>query len=186
MGPPAPGQLENVTNLIFDFLKLKANEGKGLPDTPLSPPYVFQHPETPLSQQTTPGHPKQPTLSPQGVPWLLPALVRESERHLSCQLISEGNLGEMRVSEDACWVSGMFVSVFSCLWQCLGYVRGDMGLSRDIWGCLGEVGGTTGGWDGYLAVFSLHLPSILGGHRLDSWHFPVDLAVPDVSNIKML
>ena len=66
MGPP--GQLENVTNLIFDFLELKANEGKGLPDTPLSPPYVFQHPETPLSQQTTPGHPKQPTLSPQGVP----------------------------------------------------------------------------------------------------------------------
>ena len=34
-------------------------------------------------------------------------------------------------------MSGMFVSVYGCLWQCLGYVRGDMGVFGDVLGCLG-------------------------------------------------
>ena len=152
-------------------------------------------PSAPLHLQITPKHHWKPQntlrhlkyipLSPRNSLGHSQALFRQSERHLSCQRKSGGTLGEMRVSEDVFWVSGMLVSVYGCLWKCLGYVRGDMGVSRDIWGCLWEVGGPTGGWEGCLAVFSLHLPSILGSHRLDSWHLPVDLAVPDVSNIKM-
>ena len=42
----------------------------------------------------------------------------------------------MRVSGGVCWVSGMFLSVCGCLWQCLGYVRGDMGVFGDVMGCL--------------------------------------------------
>ena len=34
-------------------------------------------------------------------------------------------------------MSRMFVSVYGCLWQCLGYVRGDMGVFGDVLGCLG-------------------------------------------------
>ena len=64
------------------------------------------------------------------------AFVRQSERHLSCQGMCGGTLGEMRVSEDVCWVSGMFVGVYGCIWQCLGYIRGDRGVSGDIWGYL--------------------------------------------------
>ena len=56
MGPP--GLLENVTNLICDFLELKANEGKRLPNTPLSPPYALQLPTDTLRYpETLPYHP---------------------------------------------------------------------------------------------------------------------------------
>ena len=41
------------------------------------------------------------------------------------------------MSEDVFWVSGMLVSVYGCLWKCLGYVRGDMGVFGDVLGCLG-------------------------------------------------
>ena len=59
-----------------------------------------------------------------------------------------------------------------------------MGVSQDIWGCLGEVGGCTGGWEGCLEVFFLHSPSIVKSHRFNSWHFPVDLEGPGVSKNK--
>ena len=39
---------------------MKANEGKGLPDTPLSPPYIFQHPKTPLNTANHPQAPQTP------------------------------------------------------------------------------------------------------------------------------
>ena len=54
----------------------------------------------------------------------------------------------MRVSEDVFWVSGMLVSVYGCLWKCLGYVRGDMGVSGDVQGCLGVSGGVGRCWGG--------------------------------------
>ena len=54
----------------------------------------------------------------------------------------------MRVSEDVFWVSGMLVSVYGCLWKCLGYVRGDMGVSGDVQGCLGVSGGVGRCWRG--------------------------------------
>ena len=41
------------------------------------------------------------------------------------------------MSEDVCWMSGMLLSVYDCLCQCLGYVRGDMGVFGDVMGCLG-------------------------------------------------
>ena len=54
----------------------------------------------------------------------------------------------MRVSEDVFWVSGMLVSVYGCLWKCLGYVRGDMGVSGDVQWCLGVSGGVGRCWGG--------------------------------------
>ena len=64
MGPP--GLLENVTNLICDFLELKANEGKGVQDTTLSLPYTFQHPETPFNTANHPQAPQTPYPVPPG------------------------------------------------------------------------------------------------------------------------
>ena len=58
------------------------------------------------------------------------------------------------MSEDVCRVSGMLVSVYGCLWQCLGYVRGDMGVSGDVFGCLG---GVNGSWE------------VLGGPKGGVW-----------------
>ena len=46
LGPP--GLLENVKGFICDFLKLKEIEGDILPDTALSPPSTFQHPQDTL------------------------------------------------------------------------------------------------------------------------------------------
>ena len=107
---------------------------------PFQPPV---HPPTPpkhlLALQNTLRHPKHIPLSARNSLDFYKALNRQSERHLSCQGMSGGTLWEMRVSEDVCWVSGRFVSVYSCLWQCQGYVRGVMGVSGDIWGCLGGV-----------------------------------------------
>ena len=83
--------------------------------------------------------------------------------------MSEGNLGEMRVSEDVFWVSGMLVSVYGCLWKCLGYVRGDMGVFGDVMGCLEVSRGSRkvglGAGGGCLVVFSLKFPSILESHK---------------------
>ena len=41
-------------------------------------------------------------------------------------------------------MSGMLLSVYGCLWQCLGYIRGDMLVSGDFKGCVGGVGGCRG------------------------------------------
>ena len=63
------------------------------------------------------------------------ALVRQSKRHLSCQEMSGGTLWEMRVSEDVCWVSGIFVSVKAMSglsWECLEISEGVWGVSRGI------------------------------------------------------
>ena len=154
-------------------------------------------PSAPLHLQITPKHHWKPQntlrhlkhipLSPRNSLGHSQALFRQSERHLSCQRKSGGTLGEMRVSEDVFWVSGMLVSVYGCLWKCLGYVRGDMGVSGDFKGC-----GVRASWEvlggpqgGCLVVFSLKFPSILESHKWYPWHFPVDLEVPNVSNIKM-
>ena len=84
--------------------------------------------QTPLSAPRTPSNTLKHRKPPPSTPNTLPcsprksldcsqALVRQSGRHLSCQVMSEGNLGEMRVSGDVCWVSGMFVSVAFNFWS---------------------------------------------------------------------
>ena len=107
---------------------------------PFQPPV---HPPTPPKHlwtlQNTLRDPKHIPLSARNSLDFYKALVIQSERHLSGQGMSGGTLWEMRVSEDVCWVSGVFVSVYGCIWQCQGYVRGVMGVSGDIWGCLGGV-----------------------------------------------
>ena len=49
------GLLENVTDFIWDFRKLKEIDGKRLQDIPFSLPYTLQHP------QNTSGHSKTPS-----------------------------------------------------------------------------------------------------------------------------
>ena len=141
-----------------------------------------------MKLQNTLWHPKHSPLSSRNSLDYSKALVRQSEGHLSCQRMSGETLGEMRVSKDVCWVSGMFKSLCSCLWQCLGYVMGDIWVYGDIWGCLGvsmRSWRVKVGWGGCLVVFPLQFPSILGSHKLDPWHFAVVQEVPNVSYIKM-
>ena len=57
LGPQGP--LENVKDIICDFLTLKGNEGRRLPDTPLSPPTPSNNPKTPLK---TPKNPQAPEI----------------------------------------------------------------------------------------------------------------------------
>ena len=137
------GLLENVTDIIWDFRKLKEIDGKRLQDIPFSLPYTLQHPQNTSGHSKTHSGTPNTSLCPPGTALTstkrsLDSLT-QTERHLSCQGMPGGTLWEMRVSEDVCWVSGMFVSVYVCLWQYQGYVRGVMGVSGDIWGCLGGV-----------------------------------------------
>ena len=155
LGPP--GLLENVKDLICDFLKLKEVEGERLPYTPLNPPYTLWHPQTPLD---TPKHPQLPQTHspvPQEQPWLL-----QSTR----QTVDEA----FELSRDVKRDSGRIEHVRRCLlsvrnvceclrlplamsWICQGWYGSD-------WRYLRVSGGSwrvEGGWGGYLVVFS---PSI--------------------------
>ena len=70
------GLLKKFKILICDFLTLKGNEGRRLPDTPLSPPTPSNNPKTPLK---TPKHPQAPETHspvPQEQPWPLPSTIQ--------------------------------------------------------------------------------------------------------------
>ena len=121
--------------------------------------YTRQHSQnTPWTLQSTPRHPKHPHKSPRKSLGYFQSLVRQFARHLVCQGMSGRTLRVMRVSDAVCWMSGLFVSVKGCLWQCLGYVKGDMGVCGDIWGSLGGVGGCKGAQDGVWLSFPLQFP----------------------------
>ena len=129
-----------------------------LPDTSQSIYTPSNTPKTPLKHfKTPPGTPNTLTSLPEKLEYFQ-ALIRQFARHLVCQGMSGRTLGEMRVSDDVCWGSGMFVSVWGCLWQCLGYAKGDMGVFGDIWGSLGGVGGCKGGSGRCPVVFPLQFP----------------------------
>ena len=142
-----------------------AIDGNWVENTPHIPLIAWIHPPTPPKHtwtlQNSPRHTKHAHMSPMKSLSHFQALIRESERHIVCQGpwqgMSGGTLGEMRVLDDVCWVSGMSVSVWGCLWQCLGFVKGDMWVCGYIWGCLGGVGGCKGDSGRCLVVFS---PSI--------------------------
>ena len=160
-------------------------DGNWVENTPrwLSKPgYTLQHPQnTPGNSKNTPRHPKH-------TPWP-PGTALTTPKHSSDILrgiwVVKGCLGglwrkwEQQIMSFECqgclWVSG----------GAYGNVRGDIGVSGDIWGCLGGVGGCKRGSEGCLVVCSFQFPSILGSHKWYPWHFPIDLEVSDVSNIKM-
>ena len=163
-------------------------DGNWVENTPrwLSKPgYTLQHPQnTPGNSKNTPRHPKH-------TPWP-PGTALTNPKHSSDILrgvwVVKGCQGGLWGNEsgrscllnvrDACECLGL-------PWQCLGYVRGDFGVSGDIWGCLGGVGGCKRGSEGCLVVCSFQFPSILGNHKWYPWHFTIDLEVSDVLNIKM-
>ena len=99
------------------------------------------------------------------------ALVRQSKRHLSCQEMSGGTLWEMRVSEDVCWVSGIFVSVKAMSglsWECLEISEGDWGVSSL------EVVEGEGGLKGVSGCIFPSVSFNFGKSQMRSWHFLVD------------
>ena len=105
------------------------------PPTPPKHPWKLKkHPQAPQTHPMTPRNSFDYSKT----------LVRHSERHLGCQGMSGRTLGEMRVSDHVCCMSGMLVSVWGCYGYVLGYVRGGFGVSGDIWGCLGVLEGVRG------------------------------------------
>ena len=123
-------------------------DGNWVENTPrwLSQPvYTLQHPQnTPGNSKNTPRLPKHTPMTPRNSFDYSKTLVRHSERHLGCQGMSGRTLGEMRVSDHVCCMSGMLLSVWGCYGNVLGYVRGDFGVSGDIWGCLWVLEGVRG------------------------------------------
>ena len=129
-----------------------------LPDTSQSMDTPANTPKTPLDTSKHPQtHQTHPPVPRNNLDYSQ-ALIRQFERHLVCQGMSGRTLRVMRVSDAVCWMSGLFVSVKGCLWQCLGYVKGDMGVCGDIWGSLGGVGGCKGAQDGVWLSFPLQFP----------------------------
>jgi len=159
-----------------------------LPDTSQSMDTPANTPKTPLDTSKHPQtHQTHPPVPRNNLDYSQ-VLIRQFARHLVCQGVSGRTLRVMRVSDAVCWKSGLFVSVKGCLWQCLGYVKGDMGVCGDIWGSLGGVGGCKGPQNCVWLTFPfnfLQIPPILGSRIWDPWHFPVDLEVPDVSSVRV-
>ena len=89
-------------------------------------------PKTHLETQKHPQAPQTHPHDPQEQIDYSKTLVRHSERHLGCQGMSGRTLGEMRVSDHVCCMSGMLLSVWGCYGNVLGYVRGGFGVSGDI------------------------------------------------------
>ena len=148
------GLLKKFKILICDFLTLKGNEGRRLPDTPLSPPTPSNNPKTPLK---TPKHPQAPETHspvPQEQPWPLPSTIQTVWEALELSKEVRGDSGRNE-GVRRCLLGVR--NVGECLWLPLEMSRICQGWYGSVWGCLGVSGGVRGSW------------KVLGGPKGGVW-----------------
>ena len=115
---------KNVTTLISESWILMGEKSKVQIKAPL---IHLTSPRNPCTPQNIIKHPINISFVPQEQPSPLPSTPLAVREAFVWSRVVRGTLGEMRLPDDICWVSGMFVSAF----------RNALGMSVLIWGCMG-------------------------------------------------
>ena len=138
------GLLENVTDFICDFLKLKEIYGKRLLAIPFSLPYTLQHPQNTSLHYKTPSGTQNTSPCPPGTALTSTKRSSDSLRGIwvvkGCLegLCEKWGCQKMSVEcQDGLWVStaafGNVKDMSGVLWECLEISECVWGVSRGSW-----------------------------------------------------